>query len=191
MTARRPWPAASPSMAGGRSIFSTFRRSVSPPVLRGRDPWDRSASIRPWSRARRSTSTGRGSSRNDAAGMRTITWSGGGAVDIYLDNDTSEAERHARIDREELRRRCRRASPAARSRSSRARCLRATTTSGSRARARRRRCGIHPATTRWKACRRCGSPAPRRKAAPTTSRPRSSATRWDMDSVADVDATAK
>jgi hypothetical protein len=28
---------------------------------------------------------------NDAQGMRTITWSGGGAVDIYLDNDTSEA----------------------------------------------------------------------------------------------------
>jgi hypothetical protein len=28
---------------------------------------------------------------NDAPGMRTITWSGGGAVDIYLDTDTSEA----------------------------------------------------------------------------------------------------
>jgi hypothetical protein len=28
---------------------------------------------------------------NDTQGMRTITWSGGGAVDIYLDDDTSEA----------------------------------------------------------------------------------------------------
>jgi hypothetical protein len=28
---------------------------------------------------------------NDSQGMRTITWSGGGAVDIYLDTDTSEA----------------------------------------------------------------------------------------------------
>lgn len=28
---------------------------------------------------------------NDAPGMRTITWSGGGAVDIYLDTDTNEA----------------------------------------------------------------------------------------------------
>jgi hypothetical protein len=28
---------------------------------------------------------------NDAQGMRTITWSGGGAVDLYLDNDKSEA----------------------------------------------------------------------------------------------------
>src|SRR5439155_12749932 len=27
---------------------------------------------------------------NDAQGMRTITWSGGGAVDLYLDNDRSE-----------------------------------------------------------------------------------------------------
>lgn len=28
---------------------------------------------------------------NDAPNMRTITWSGGGAVDIYLDTDTSES----------------------------------------------------------------------------------------------------
>ena len=95
--------AGSFAVYGGWQIYlldipSLGARRREPP---GRDRSDRSASTRPsvagqaieidWARL----------VANDAQGMRTITWSGGGAVDIYLDTDTYEAQRHARTDREE------------------------------------------------------------------------------------------